>query len=73
MSERLFAALIGLIILIVTGIGHYKGRFFLDPNEGVWPSERIVDASLHRNKFRTYLWLCYIVAGAFLLYAIFAK
>ena len=71
-DERLFAAVIGLIILIVTAIGHYKGRFFLDPNEGVWPRERMVDASLHPNKFRTYIWLGYIVAGGFLLYAIFA-
>jgi hypothetical protein len=71
-DERLFAAIIGLIILIVTGIGHYKGRFFLDPNEGVWPRERMVDASLHPNKFSIYIWLGYIVAGVFLLYAIFA-
>lgn len=70
-DQRLFAAFIGLIILIVTAIGHYKGRFFLDPNEGIWLKERIVDASLHPNKFRTYIWLSYIVAGAFLLYAIF--
>lgn len=71
-DERLFAAFIGLMILLVTGIGHYKGRFFLDPKEGLWPKERIIDKSLHPNKFRTYVWLGYIVAGAFFLYAIFA-
>jgi hypothetical protein len=56
-DDRLFAAFIGLMVLIVTAIGHYKGRFFLDPKEGIWPEERIVDASLHRNKFRTYIGL----------------
>jgi hypothetical protein len=71
-DERLFAASIGLIILIVTGIGHYKGRFCLDPNEGIWPRQKVVDASLHPNKFGTYIWLGYIVAGVFLLYAVFA-
>jgi hypothetical protein len=71
-DERLFAAFIGFLILIVTGIGHYRGRFFLDPNEGIWPKERIVDASLRPSKFRTYIWFGYIVAGTFLLYAIFA-
>jgi hypothetical protein len=71
-DERLFAAFIGLIILIVTIIGHYNSRLFLDLNEGIWPKESMVDASLHPNKFRTYIWLGYIVAGVFLLYAIFA-
>jgi hypothetical protein len=71
-DERLFASFIGLIILIVTIIGHYNSRLSLDLNEGIWPKERIVDASLHPNKFRTYIWLGYIVAGVFLLYAIFA-
>jgi hypothetical protein len=70
-SERLIAAFIGLIILIVTGIGHYKDRFFLDPNEGVWPRERMVDASLHLNKFKTYIWFGYS-SRRFLLYAICA-